>query len=58
MSDIMDHKLTALAQLLLGSESRVRTFALVTTENSAVEPSDSQELTSGGDRLAAYLRSQ
>lgn len=54
----MDHKLTALAQLLLGSESRVRTFALVTTENSAVEPSDSQELTSGGDRLAAYLRSQ
>ena len=58
MSDMMDHKLTALAQLLLGSESRVRTFALVTTENSAVEPSDSQELTSGGDRLAAYLRSQ
>lgn len=58
MSDMMDHKLTALAQLLLGSESRVRTFALVTTENSAVEPSDSQEPTSGGDQLAAFLRSQ
>lgn len=58
MSDIMDHKLTALAQLLLGSESRVRTFALVTAENSGVEPSGSQELTSGGDRLAAFLRSQ
>ncbi len=58
MSDIMDHKLTALAQLLLGTESRVRTFALVTTDNSVVEPSDSQELTSGGDQLAAFLRSE
>lgn len=58
MSDIMDHKLTALAQLLLGSESRVRTFALVTTEDSVVEPSGSQAPTSGGDCLAAFLRSQ
>lgn len=58
MSDMMDHKLTVLAQLLLGSESRVRTFALVTTENSVVEPSGSQAPTSGGDCLAAFLRSQ
>lgn len=58
MSDIMDHKLSALAQILLGSESRVRTFALVTIENSVVEPSGSQEQTSGGDCLAAFLRSQ
>ena len=58
MSDIMDHQLSALAQILLGSESRVKTFALITAENSVVEPSGSQELTSGGDRLAAFLRSE
>lgn len=58
MSDMMDHKLTALAQLLLGSESRVRTFALATVENSVVEPSGSQPPTSGGDCLATFLRSQ